>query len=147
MLKLTLTFKTHCIHVWSCRLLPCLTWPEQFQGLFIGFIQATAQNSTFWSWWYICAFFLFRFNRYMYPLQLLWNQSSVYRHGSNSISLYSCDSLLLPNKGTRRCKLSRCSSVACGLSEDVFVVGVKELLCLALQWGHWNPLNIYNILG
>lgn len=42
-------------------------------------------------------FFLFRFNCYMYPLQLLWNQSSVYRHGSNSISLYSCDSLLLPN--------------------------------------------------
>lgn len=69
----------------------------------------------------------------MHLLQLLWNESSVSRHGDNGGSLRCCYSLLLPNQGRWRHKLPLCSSAAHGLSEDVFVVSVKECLCLTLQ--------------
>lgn len=61
--------------------------------------------------------------------QLLWNQSRAPGHGNNGGGLCSRHSLLLPDQGRRP---SEAWSVC--LSQDVFVVAVKERLCLTLQW-------------
>lgn len=132
---------THCSHVLSCRLSPCLTCLEQFRGLFFGSNSGNAPQHTnaehsdddvlhpmiFHVFVLITVFICYSY----YETKAVFLAMGITAVVCIAVTIFCFQTKVA---GDVNC-VSLCRSVARGSSEDVFVVSVKERLCLTLQWG------------